>query len=142
MLHNDWNDWSKWGFFPAPCVYRPFLSQDKYIIKRCSFSIHSCNISFLILNKGILDSNGRQRKDVDKEFVLLFTQFDENESYYLDENIQTYAGDPSAVDKGTCYAGPDSRTGPGPETLGAQNQKGFKQKEEKKGEKRKRKRKK
>ena len=28
----------------------------------------------------------------------MFTVFDENESFLLDENIQTYAGDPSSVD--------------------------------------------
>ncbi len=32
----------------------------------------------------------RQRKDVDREFALLFMVFDENKSWYLEENIQSY----------------------------------------------------
>jgi hephaestin len=36
--------------------------------------------------------------DVDREFVTMFTVFDENDSWYLDRNIATYAGDPSSVD--------------------------------------------
>jgi FtsP/CotA-like multicopper oxidase with cupredoxin domain len=38
-------------------------------------------------------------KDVDREFVTLFMAFDENQSWYLNHNIQTYAGDPNSVDK-------------------------------------------
>lgn len=37
-------------------------------------------------------------KDVDREFVTLFTVMDENASLYLDDNIQAYAGDPRSVD--------------------------------------------
>jgi FtsP/CotA-like multicopper oxidase with cupredoxin domain len=37
--------------------------------------------------------------DVDREFVNLFTVFNENESPYLDYNIQTYCGQPGSVDK-------------------------------------------
>lgn len=32
--------------------------------------------------------------DVDREFVVAFAEFDENTSWFLDENIKTYAGDP------------------------------------------------
>ncbi|XP_043114841.1 hephaestin-like protein 1a [Puntigrus tetrazona] len=32
----------------------------------------------------------RRRKDINKEFALLFMVFDENESHYLDDNINTY----------------------------------------------------
>ncbi len=32
----------------------------------------------------------RQRTDVDREFALLFMVFDENKSWYLEENIQSY----------------------------------------------------
>lgn len=39
--------------------------------------------------KGILDENGR-RKDVDREFALLFLVYDENESWYLNNNIRNY----------------------------------------------------
>lgn len=43
----------------------------------------------VVCRKGTLNEK-RQRKDVDKEFALLFMLFDENESWYLHENIQTY----------------------------------------------------
>ncbi|KAK1790626.1 hypothetical protein P4O66_014495 [Electrophorus voltai] len=43
----------------------------------------------LVCRKGTLDKK-RRRKDVDKEFALLFMVFDENESWYLDENIRNY----------------------------------------------------
>ncbi|XP_076837341.1 hephaestin-like protein 1a [Brachyhypopomus gauderio] len=43
----------------------------------------------LVCRKGTLDKE-RKRKDVDKEFALLFMVFDENESWYLDENIRNY----------------------------------------------------
>lgn len=33
------------------------------------------------------------------QFALLFMVFDENESWYLDENIQTYSANPHLVDK-------------------------------------------
>ncbi len=38
-------------------------------------------------------------KDVDREFIVLFGEFDENLSWYIDENIKKYAGDPSSVKK-------------------------------------------
>ena len=38
-------------------------------------------------------------KDVDREFVTMFTVFDENRSLYIDVNIQTYAGVPTSVNK-------------------------------------------
>lgn len=43
----------------------------------------------IVCRKNTLNNN-RRRTDVDKEFALLFMVFDENESHYLDENIQTY----------------------------------------------------
>lgn len=33
------------------------------------------------------------------EFALLFMVFDENESWYLDENIKTYSANPDKVNK-------------------------------------------
>uniref|UniRef100_A0A087YJH5 ferroxidase n=1 Tax=Poecilia formosa TaxID=48698 RepID=A0A087YJH5_POEFO len=39
----------------------------------------------------------RQRQDIDREFALLFLVYDENQSWYLDDNIKTYLG----VDPGT-----------------------------------------
>ncbi|KAL9973399.1 hypothetical protein ACROYT_G019855 [Oculina patagonica] len=38
-------------------------------------------------------------KNVDKEFVTLFTVLDENDSWLLDKNIQEYCGNPAGVDK-------------------------------------------
>lgn len=38
--------------------------------------------------------------DVDREFVSLFTVFDENVSPYLDESVRRFAGDPAGVDAG------------------------------------------
>ncbi len=35
--------------------------------------------------------------DVDREFVSMFVVIDENDSWYIDENIQTYAGRPATV---------------------------------------------
>ena len=32
-----------------------------------------------------------QQKDVDKEFFLLYSVMDENESWYIDKNTETYA---------------------------------------------------
>lgn len=36
--------------------------------------------------------------DVDREFVTLFTIFDENKSWYLDENVRRYTSSPGNVD--------------------------------------------
>ncbi|XP_041369921.1 hephaestin-like [Gigantopelta aegis] len=44
----------------------------------------------IICRKGVLDDSGG-RKDVDKEFMVLFSIFDENESLYIGDNIHTYA---------------------------------------------------
>ncbi|NXG57146.1 HPHL1 protein, partial [Hemiprocne comata] len=38
-------------------------------------------------------------KGIDREFYLLFSIFDENDSWYLHKNIETFAGDPSKVDE-------------------------------------------
>ncbi|KAG9263574.1 hephaestin-like protein 1 isoform X1 [Astyanax mexicanus] len=43
----------------------------------------------VICRKGTLGPD-RQRLDVDREFALLFFIFDENKSWYLEENIKTY----------------------------------------------------
>ncbi|XP_039249942.2 hephaestin-like protein [Styela clava] len=50
----------------------------------------------LICRSGSLGEGGR-RLDVDREMFLLFTVFDENESWYLNENIQAYASEPASV---------------------------------------------
>ena len=38
-------------------------------------------------------------KDVDREFVTMFEVSDENQSWYLDDNIKRYAGRPKSIDK-------------------------------------------
>ncbi|KAG9278253.1 hephaestin-like protein 1 [Astyanax mexicanus] len=43
----------------------------------------------VVCRKGTLKEENR-RNDVDKEFALLFMVFDENESWYLKENVDTY----------------------------------------------------
>ncbi|XP_072258731.1 ferroxidase HEPHL1 isoform X1 [Pyxicephalus adspersus] len=51
----------------------------------------------LICRKGVLDDKG-QRRDVAREFALLFLVFDENYSWYLEENIKNYIHkDPSHI---------------------------------------------
>lgn len=55
----------------------------------------------IVCRKNTLDAD-RQRKDRNKEFALLFMVFDENESHYLDENIQQYLHVDLEFDK---YAG-------------------------------------
>ncbi|KAG5284516.1 hypothetical protein AALO_G00027550 [Alosa alosa] len=45
----------------------------------------------VICRRGVL-TPGRRKRDVAREFALLFLVFDENQSWYLEENIQTYLG--------------------------------------------------
>ncbi|XP_041038821.1 ceruloplasmin [Carcharodon carcharias] len=52
----------------------------------------------IVCKKNTLSSQGKQ-KNVDKEFFLLATVFDENLSWYLDENIKMFTTKPKAVDK-------------------------------------------
>lgn len=48
----------------------------------------------MICRPGTLRGEGpdRQRGDVEKEFALLFMVHDENQSWYLNDNIRTYLG--------------------------------------------------
>lgn len=46
----------------------------------------------IISRKGKLLPNGKL-KDIEREFIVLFTIFDENKSYYLDKNIAAFAPD-------------------------------------------------
>ncbi|XP_070772856.1 ferroxidase HEPHL1 [Enoplosus armatus] len=46
----------------------------------------------VICRPGTLKGSDRQRGDVEKEFALLFMVHDENQSWYLDDNIRTYLG--------------------------------------------------
>lgn len=51
----------------------------------------------IVADDGMLGDDGLP-KDVDREFIGLFKIYDENQSWYLDENIQKYAGNPESVD--------------------------------------------
>ncbi len=53
--------------------------------------------AIVICRQGILNPNGT-RSDVDKDILLVFAITDENLSYYLEENIDTYAGSPDTLD--------------------------------------------
>ncbi len=62
--------------------------------------VHSGLVGAIIISRrGAADAAGKP-KDVDREFVCLFMLFDENQSWYLDYNIQTYTSDPKGVNKG------------------------------------------
>jgi manganese oxidase len=52
----------------------------------------------IITARGMAGPDGRP-KDVDREFVSLFMLFDENVSWYLDQNIAKYTSDPKGVKK-------------------------------------------
>lgn len=54
--------------------------------------------AIIVTRRGMADQNGKP-KDVDKEFINLFMIFDENSSWYLDHNIQTFTTDPKGVNK-------------------------------------------
>jgi FtsP/CotA-like multicopper oxidase with cupredoxin domain len=54
--------------------------------------------AIIITRRGMAGPDGKP-KDVDREFVALYTGFDENVSWYLDHNIQTYTSDPKGVNK-------------------------------------------
>lgn len=41
--------------------------------------------------------NSDERKNIDHEFVIFFTEMNENESWLLDENIESFSGNPAAT---------------------------------------------
>lgn len=53
----------------------------------------------IVTRKGEADANGVP-KDVDREFVTMFTIFNENDSWLLDKNIQTHLPDAAAFPEG------------------------------------------
>jgi FtsP/CotA-like multicopper oxidase with cupredoxin domain len=59
----------------------------------------------IVTSRGMAKPDGSP-KDVDREFVTLFAEMDENLSHYLDENIQAYAEKPASVQKGTTFVDP------------------------------------
>jgi hypothetical protein len=52
----------------------------------------------LISRKGAAGPTGRPQ-DVDREFISLYMIFDENASWYLQHNIDTYTSDPKGTNK-------------------------------------------
>lgn len=50
----------------------------------------------VITRRGMARADGTP-KDVDREFVTLFMAYNENQSWYLDHNIETYTTDPKGV---------------------------------------------
>jgi manganese oxidase len=54
--------------------------------------------AIIITARGMAGPDGKP-KDVDREFVNLFIVFDENTTWYLDHNIQSYTSDPKGVNK-------------------------------------------
>jgi manganese oxidase len=54
--------------------------------------------AIIISRKGMAGPTGRP-KDVDREFVNLFMIVDENTSWYLQHNIDTYTSDPKGIEK-------------------------------------------
>lgn len=53
----------------------------------------------VITRRGVARPDGSP-KDVDREFAVLFMLIDENQSHYLQHNIETYTEDPKSVKKG------------------------------------------
>ena len=54
--------------------------------------------AMIITRRGMADKDGKPN-DVDREFVCLYLLFDENVSWYIDHNIQTFTSDPKGVKK-------------------------------------------
>jgi FtsP/CotA-like multicopper oxidase with cupredoxin domain len=52
--------------------------------------------AIIITRRGMARPDGTP-KDIDREFVALYMAFNENQSWYLDHNIQTYTTDPKGV---------------------------------------------
>ncbi|GAB1293882.1 Ferroxidase HEPHL1 [Apodemus speciosus] len=53
----------------------------------------------LVCKEGVLNRYSGTRTDVDREFVIMFTLVDENQSWYLDDNIRQFCTNPNSVDK-------------------------------------------
>ena len=54
--------------------------------------------AMIVTRRGMADADGKP-KDVDREFVSLFLLFDENVSWYIDDNIKEFTSDPKGVKK-------------------------------------------
>lgn len=83
---------SSFSSFPSPSSspLLPFLPSSLFLFLSFSQDTYSGLMGPLITcREGVLDEKGR-RNDVDYEFALLFLVFNENESWYLDDNIKKY----------------------------------------------------
>ena len=58
--------------------------------------------AIIVSAKGAVKPDGTP-KDVDREFVAIFYTPDENQSWYLTENIAKYIGDPKSLEKNTPF---------------------------------------
>ncbi|XP_068122911.1 ferroxidase HEPHL1 [Hyperolius riggenbachi] len=83
------------GINDPNCLAWPYFSSGNYMK-----DLYSGLVGPLVTcKKGVLDSSGR-RKDVAREFALLFMVFQESHSWYLEDNIQHYTHkDPSKVQR-------------------------------------------
>ncbi|KFM81979.1 Hephaestin-like protein 1, partial [Stegodyphus mimosarum] len=77
---------------PDCLPWRYYSDQD---FKRDAYA--GLNGILLVCRKGTLDKNGRQ-KNVDREYSLMFSALDENESHYIDDSVLAYTSDPYGVD--------------------------------------------
>lgn len=57
----------------------------------------------IITRAGLARPDGRPT-DVDREFVVAFQEVDENVSWYFEDNVQRYAGNPSRVPRNTTFS--------------------------------------
>jgi FtsP/CotA-like multicopper oxidase with cupredoxin domain len=56
-------------------------------------------VGFIVITRrGMARPDGRP-KDVDREFFSMYLMYDENQSWYLDHNINLYCSDPKGVNK-------------------------------------------
>jgi FtsP/CotA-like multicopper oxidase with cupredoxin domain len=58
--------------------------------------------AIIVSAKGTVKPDGTP-KDVDREFVAIYYTADENQSWYLTENISKYIGDPKSLEKNTPF---------------------------------------
>lgn len=75
--------------------FTPHFRFDQLEINTCLFFI--CTGPLLICKRGVLAENSDDRKNIVHEFVILFTEMNENESWLLDENIESFSDDPAAT---------------------------------------------
>jgi manganese oxidase len=59
--------------------------------------------AIIVSAKGTVRPDGKP-KDIDREFVAIFYTADENQSWYLTENIAKYISDPKSLEKNTQFA--------------------------------------